>query len=139
MTQEELDRAKTGLKASTIMQGESTSARAGAIAHDFFMRGRIRTLDEIKGAIDGVFEKGQCVAGEESAGAFYDCDGGAERTSVAVRVNMALTFRQHQLSNGLEIIAEENPDSLHLRRGFREDGIGDRERRSMGFRISLST
>jgi predicted Zn-dependent peptidase len=54
VTQAELDRAKTGLKASTIMQGESTSARAGAIAHDFFMRGRIRTLDEIKNAIDSV-------------------------------------------------------------------------------------
>jgi predicted Zn-dependent peptidase len=54
VTQAELDRAKTGLKASTIMQGESTSARAGAIAHDFFMRGRIRTLEEIKSAIDGV-------------------------------------------------------------------------------------
>ena len=50
----ELDRAKTGLKASTIMQGESTSARAGAIAHDYFMRGRIRTLEEIKDAIDSV-------------------------------------------------------------------------------------
>jgi predicted Zn-dependent peptidase len=54
VTADELERAKTGLKASTIMQGESTSARAGAIAHDFFMRGRIRTLDEIKAAIDGV-------------------------------------------------------------------------------------
>jgi predicted Zn-dependent peptidase len=54
ITAAELDRAKTGLKASTIMQGESTSARAGSIAHDFFMRGRIRTLDEIKQAIDGV-------------------------------------------------------------------------------------
>lgn len=54
VTSEELERAKTGLKASTIMQGESTSARAGAIAHDFFMRGRIRTLDEIKTAIDAV-------------------------------------------------------------------------------------
>src|SRR4029077_1151760 len=54
VTQAELDRAKTGLKASTIMQGESTGARAGAIAHDFFMRGRIRTLDEIKRAIDSV-------------------------------------------------------------------------------------
>jgi predicted Zn-dependent peptidase len=51
---DELNRAKIGLKASTIMQGESTSARAGAIAHDFFMRGRIRTLDEIKTAIDAV-------------------------------------------------------------------------------------
>jgi predicted Zn-dependent peptidase len=54
VTADELQRAKTGLKASTIMQGESTSARAGAIAHDWFMRGRLRTLDEIKDAIDGV-------------------------------------------------------------------------------------
>ncbi|MBC8106100.1 MAG: insulinase family protein [Anaerolineae bacterium] len=54
VTQSELDRAKIGLKASTIMSGESTSGRAGAIAHDYFMRGRIRTLDEIKQAIDGV-------------------------------------------------------------------------------------
>jgi predicted Zn-dependent peptidase len=54
VTQAELQRAKTGLKASTIMQGESTGARAGAIVHDFFIRGRIRTLDEIKNAIDDV-------------------------------------------------------------------------------------
>ena len=54
ITQDELDRAKIGLKASTIMSGESTSARAATIAHDYFMRGRIRTLDEIKDAIDAV-------------------------------------------------------------------------------------
>src|SRR6202161_1718700 len=52
VTEAELQRAKTGLKASTIMSGESTSSRAGAIAHDFFMRGRIRTLEEIKKSID---------------------------------------------------------------------------------------
>ncbi len=54
VTKAELDRAKIGLKASIIMSGESTSSRAGAIAHDYFMRGRIRTLDEISAAIDGV-------------------------------------------------------------------------------------
>jgi predicted Zn-dependent peptidase len=54
VTEAELERAKTGLKASTIMSSESTSSRAGAIAHDYFMRGRIRTLDEIKNAIDAV-------------------------------------------------------------------------------------
>ncbi len=54
VTAAELARAKTGIKASTIMQGESTSSRAGAIAHDFFMRGRIRPLEEIKEAIDRV-------------------------------------------------------------------------------------
>jgi predicted Zn-dependent peptidase len=54
VTPAELERAKTGLKAATVMQGESTSARAGAIAHDFFIRGRIRTLEEIKAGIDAV-------------------------------------------------------------------------------------
>ncbi len=54
VTKEELDRAKIGLKASIIMSGESTSSRAGAIAHDYFMRGRIRTLDEISAAIENV-------------------------------------------------------------------------------------
>ena len=54
VTEAELDRAKTGLKASTIMQGESTGSRAGTIAHDFWMRGRIRTLEEVKAAIDAV-------------------------------------------------------------------------------------
>jgi predicted Zn-dependent peptidase len=50
----ELERAKIGLKASTIMSGESTSARAAAIAHDYFMRGRIRDMEEIKRSIDAV-------------------------------------------------------------------------------------
>lgn len=50
----ELDRAKIGLKASIIMSGESTSARAGAIAHDYFIHGAIRSLEDIKAAIDAV-------------------------------------------------------------------------------------
>lgn len=54
VTEDELQRAKIGLKAATVMQGESSGARAGAIAHDWFIRGRIRTLEEIKNAIDGV-------------------------------------------------------------------------------------
>lgn len=52
ITQPELDRAKIGLKAGTIMQGESTTARCGAIAHDYFTRGRLRTLDEIEREIE---------------------------------------------------------------------------------------
>jgi len=54
VTDAELQRAKIGLKSSTIMQEESTSARAGAMAGDWFIRGRIRTLDEIARAIDAV-------------------------------------------------------------------------------------
>ena len=54
VTHDELERAKIGLKAAIIMSGESSGARAGAIAHDYFIRGRIRTLDEISKAIDAV-------------------------------------------------------------------------------------
>jgi predicted Zn-dependent peptidase len=71
VTPEELARAKIGIKASTIMQGESTSARAGAIAHDFFMRGRIRTLEEIKSAIDAVtVDRVNAYLKDHSAGPF---------------------------------------------------------------------
>jgi len=51
---DELHRAKVVLKAGTIMSGESTSARSGSIAHDFFMRGRIRTMPEILNEIERV-------------------------------------------------------------------------------------
>lgn len=54
VTPAELERAKIGLKAGIIIQGESTSARAAAIAQDYFIRGRMRTLDEIQAAIDAV-------------------------------------------------------------------------------------
>lgn len=54
VTADELARAKVGLKSATIMQGESTGARSGAIAHDWFMRRRIRTLDEMKQAINAI-------------------------------------------------------------------------------------
>lgn len=54
VTEQELTRAKTGLKSSTIMSGESTGSRSGAIAHDCYVRGRLRTIDEIIAAIDAV-------------------------------------------------------------------------------------
>jgi predicted Zn-dependent peptidase len=54
VTQEELDRAKIGMKSRVIMQGESSGARSGAIAHDFYHRGRTRTLDELRDLIDSI-------------------------------------------------------------------------------------
>lgn len=50
---EELDRVKAGLKTSLIMQQESTGARAGAMAAEWFHLGRVRPLDEVQTAIDG--------------------------------------------------------------------------------------
>ena len=45
-------RAKIGLKSSVIMQSESSSSRAGAIGSDYYMLGRVRTLDEVKQKIE---------------------------------------------------------------------------------------
>ncbi len=52
--QDEIDRTKAGLKTSLIMQQESTSARAGAIARDWYYLGRVRSFDEIQAEIDGL-------------------------------------------------------------------------------------
>jgi len=49
---DEVLRLKAGLKSSLIMQEESTSARAGSLASDWYYLGRIRSLDEIQKAID---------------------------------------------------------------------------------------
>ncbi|MFH1370946.1 MAG: pitrilysin family protein [Planctomycetota bacterium] len=52
ISEEEMQRAKVGLKSSLIMQSESSSSRAGSIAGDYYMLGRVRSLDEIKREID---------------------------------------------------------------------------------------
>jgi predicted Zn-dependent peptidase len=52
--QDELDRAQVGMKARVIMNGESSAARAGAIASDFYHYGRPRTLDELRQRIQSV-------------------------------------------------------------------------------------
>ena len=52
--QDEFDRAIVGLKTRVVMQGESTSARARAIASDHFLLGQARTLDACAQEIDAV-------------------------------------------------------------------------------------
>jgi predicted Zn-dependent peptidase len=52
ISEEEIARAKVGLKSSLILQSESSSSRAGAIASDYYILGRIRSLDEIKNKIE---------------------------------------------------------------------------------------
>jgi len=52
ISKEEIDRAKVGLKSSLILQSESSSSRAGAIGSDYYMLGRVRSLDEIKQGIE---------------------------------------------------------------------------------------
>jgi len=50
----EMTKAKTQLKSALVMQGESTAARAAAMAADFYHLARIRPLSEVSQAIEAV-------------------------------------------------------------------------------------
>ncbi len=52
--QSELNRLKARIKSSLIMQQESTSARSGALARDWYHLGRARTLDEVGQLVDAL-------------------------------------------------------------------------------------
>jgi predicted Zn-dependent peptidase len=54
VTDEELARARTGLLSALIMQGESTRARAGVLARDQYLLGRVRSLGEIRRSVEEV-------------------------------------------------------------------------------------
>lgn len=54
IARDEVERLQAGLKSSLIMQEESTSARAGTLASDWYYLGRVRTPGEIHEAIDGL-------------------------------------------------------------------------------------
>ncbi len=51
---DEFERAIVGMKSRLVMQGESTAARANAIATDQFVLGRPRSLDEIAARVDRI-------------------------------------------------------------------------------------
>ena len=50
----EVERARTGLLSQLVMQGESSGARASALARDTFLLGAPRTVDEVKDALMGL-------------------------------------------------------------------------------------
>jgi predicted Zn-dependent peptidase len=52
ISEEEIERAKVGLKSMLVLQSESSSSRAGGIGSDYYMLGRVRSLDEIKSKIE---------------------------------------------------------------------------------------
>ena len=52
ITEEEIQRAKVGLKSSLILSSESSSSRAGAIGSDYYILKRVRSLDEIKERVE---------------------------------------------------------------------------------------
>lgn len=54
ITPEEFERAKVGMKSRLVFSGESTSARASAMAGDWVRLGRARTLEDVASEIDAV-------------------------------------------------------------------------------------
>ena len=54
VTRDEFDRAIVGMKSRLVMQGESTSARASAIATDQYLYGRPKSLAEHAAEVDAV-------------------------------------------------------------------------------------
>ena len=54
VTEEEFARAVVGMKSRLVMQGESTGARAAAIAGDQFILGEPRSLDDLSAEVDAL-------------------------------------------------------------------------------------
>ena len=54
ITEGEFQRAMTGLKSRLVMSGESTGARAGALARDIARFGQPRSLDELTRTLDAI-------------------------------------------------------------------------------------
>lgn len=54
VTQSEFDRAVVGLKSRLVMAGESTSARASALARDHFKLGKARSLEDLTAQLEAV-------------------------------------------------------------------------------------
>ncbi len=52
VSEEEIERAKVGLKSMLVLQSESSSSRAGGTGSDYYILGRVRSLDEIKSKIE---------------------------------------------------------------------------------------
>jgi predicted Zn-dependent peptidase len=52
ISEQELQRAKVGLKSALVMQSESSSSRSGSIGSDYYMLGRVRTLAEVKSQVE---------------------------------------------------------------------------------------
>jgi len=54
VTDDELRRAKVQLKSELVMHAETSSARMGAIAHAWWFEHRLKTIQEVREAIDAV-------------------------------------------------------------------------------------
>ncbi len=57
ITADELERAKVQLKSENVMRGEGSGARMGALTRSWWYERKLRTIQEVKEAIDAVTEE----------------------------------------------------------------------------------
>ncbi len=57
ITSDELERAKVQLNSENVMRGEGSGSRMSAISHSWWYERKIRTIQEVKAAIDAVTEE----------------------------------------------------------------------------------
>jgi predicted Zn-dependent peptidase len=57
ITDDELTRAKVQLKSENVMRGEGSGARMGAISRSWWFERKVRTIQEVKEAIDAVTQE----------------------------------------------------------------------------------
>src|SRR6266496_3255279 len=57
ITADELERAKVQLKSENVMRGEGSGARMGAISRSWWFERKMKTIQEVKEAIDAVTEE----------------------------------------------------------------------------------
>jgi predicted Zn-dependent peptidase len=57
VTEDELRRAKVQLKSELVMHAETSSARMGAIANSWWFEHRLKTIQEVRAAIDAVTQE----------------------------------------------------------------------------------
>src|SRR5436305_4409564 len=57
ITADELERAKVQLKSENVMRGEGSGSRMSALAHSWWYERKLRTIQEVKTAIDAVTQE----------------------------------------------------------------------------------
>jgi predicted Zn-dependent peptidase len=57
ITADELERAKVQLKSENVMRGEGSGARMGAISRSWWYERKLKTIQEVKEAIDAVTQE----------------------------------------------------------------------------------
>ncbi len=93
---DELETMRAGLKSSLIMAQESSMARSGSLASDWFYLGRVRSLAEISAALDALTPESvsEYAAGQEP-GRHDDLDPWPQRFDVPHVGRVAHATRRH--------------------------------------------